>query len=320
MRRAARPLLALLTLGLALSACRKDRSDALEPDVVALVNGEALRTDAFRRELAREVRTEDGEGGPRTPDQIEPYKRALLETLVERTLLLQAAREAQLSASPEEVDRELLRLSSEMPAAQLDDALAENRMSRAELQQNTAAAITIVKLFETQVYARVAVTEEEIRAAYDRDPLSFTEPEQVRAQQLVVRGLDEAKRLLGELKRGKKFAELARKYSLSADAKVGGDLGFFSRGVMPSQFDEVAFSLRVGQISDVVTTDYGFHIFKVLEKKPARRRELEEVRAELEARLLREKRIAAQQAYVRALRDKAQVKINEAALQAITGA
>lgn len=304
---------------LVFTGCRKDKPETLEPDVIALVNGEAIRKDAFERDLQREVRGANTEGGPRTPDQVEPFKRALLETLLERTLLLQAARAAQLAADPQEVDRELLRLSSDLPISGLDETLAQNRMSRAELQQNTAAALTIVKLFETQVYSRVAVTEEEIRLEYEKDPSKYAEPEQVRAQQIVVRGLDEAKRLLGQVRAGKKFAELARKYSLSPDAKVGGDLGFFARGVMPPQFDEVAFNLRVGQVSDVVATEYGFHLFKVIEKRKGRQRELPEVRHEIESRLLREKRIVAQQAFVRALREKAQVKVNEAALQAVSG-
>lgn len=301
------------------TGCPKDAPDKLEPDVIALVNGEVVRKDAFERDLAREVRTATSEGGPRTPDQVEPFKRALLQTLIERTILLQAARAAQIAADPEEVDRELLRLSSDLPISGLDETLAQNRMSRAELQQNTAAALTIVELFEAQVYSRVAVTEEEIRLEYEKNPAAYLEPEQVRAQQLVVRDLDEARRLLSQVRSGKKFADLARKYSLSADAKVGGDLGYFSRGVMPPQFDEVAFSLRVGQVSDVIATEYGFHIFKLIAKRPARQRELPEVRHEIESRLLREKRVVAQKAFVRGLREKAQVKVNEAALQAVSG-
>jgi len=121
------------------------------------------------------------------------------------------------------------------------------------------------------------------------------------------------------LRQGRKFADLARKYSLSADARVGGDLGFFPRGVMPPAFDEVAFRLAVGQVSDVVTTEYGFHLFKVLERKPAQQRELAEVRREVENKLLEIKRVEAQRAYLAQLKEQAQIVVNEPVVQSLTG-
>ena len=89
------------------------------------------------------------------------------------------------------------------------------------------------------------------------------------------------------------------------------------RGVMPVKFDEVAFSLSVGQTSDVVESEYGFHLFKLLEKRPGRRKELNEVRRQIESKLLEEKRSRAQADYLKALKDKAQIQVNEAALHAV---
>jgi peptidyl-prolyl cis-trans isomerase D len=132
-----------------------------------------------------------------------------------------------------------------------------------ELKQKTAQLLAIEKLFEQHVYPRVAITEEELRDYYEANKDRLAEPEQVRAAQIVVKGLDEAKRIQVQLQQGKKFADLARKYSLSADAKVGGDLGFFPRGVMPEKFDLVAFNLKEGQISDVVESEFGFHIIQL---------------------------------------------------------
>jgi peptidyl-prolyl cis-trans isomerase C len=305
-------------LALVLVGCPEQVKPGMEPTVIATVNGAVVLRADFERELSRELQALEGSPA-RTPEQIEPYKQTLLETMVERTLLLQAAREAQLVVSPEEVDRRVLALASEYPAESFDSALAQGQTTRTELTRTTRTQLTIEKLFAAKVYARMAVTEDAIRREFEEKADEFQEAESVHAQQIVVKGLDEAKRLQSQLYAGKKFSELARRYSLSPDAKVGGDLGFVQRGVMPSQFDEVLFRLSVGQVSDVISTDYGFHLFKVLEKKPPRKKDLMEVRATLEQRLLAKLKEAGQQEFVKGLRAKADVKVNDQVLLTVTG-
>ncbi|MBZ4395525.1 peptidyl-prolyl cis-trans isomerase [Myxococcus sp. MISCRS1] len=311
------PLLSLV-LALALGpACNTPVKSAPEDTVVATVNGEVLSRTDFEQELARELASTDV--SQRTPEEIEPFKRTLLDTYIHRMLLLQAARKNNLTVTPEEVDRGVLRLSGDYPAGNFNEVLAQGQLSMAELRAREASRLTIEKLFASHVYSRVAVTEEELRAYYSAHEAELNESEQVHAAQIVVKGLDEARRVQAQLKSGKKFADLARRYSLSADAKVGGDLGFFPRGQMPPAFDEVVFKLGVGQVSDVVSTEYGYHLFKVLERKPARKRDFAEARQWVEAKLLEHKRTEAQEAFEKDLRDKAQVQVNEATLQAIRG-
>jgi peptidyl-prolyl cis-trans isomerase C/foldase protein PrsA len=250
---------------------------------------------------------------------VEPFKRTLLDTYIHRMLLLQAARKNNITVTDEEVDRGVLRLSGDYPAGNFNEVLAQGQLSMDELRTREASRLTIEKLFAHHVYSRVAVTEEELRSWYAAHEADFNEAEQVHAAQIVVKGLDEARKLQVQLKAGKNFADLARRYSLSADGKVGGDLGFFPRGQMPPAFDEVVFKLPVGQVSDVVSTEYGYHLFRVQERKPARKREFSEVRQLVEMKLLEKKRAEAQAAFEKELRDKAQVQVNEATLQAIRG-
>jgi parvulin-like peptidyl-prolyl isomerase len=179
--------------------------------------------------------------------------------------------------------------------------------------------LLVERLLADQVFSRVAVTEEQLRRTYDENPDAWMEPEQVHAQQIVVKGLDEAKRLQQLLWQGKKFPDLARRYSLSPDARVGGDLGFFKRGEMPPAFDDAIFRLSPNQVSEVVSTDYGFHLFKLIEKRPARKRELAEVRGQIEQKLLTALRAERQAAFVKALRDKAVVKRNDSVFVSVTG-
>jgi peptidyl-prolyl cis-trans isomerase C len=310
------PLL-LVCLLLGGGGCDKPPREAPDANVVAMVNGEVLGRAEFEQELWRELSS--AEGPERTPEEVEPFKRALLDTLIKRMLLLQQAKQYNLTVTPDEVDRRMLRLSGDYPAESFSDVLAQGQLSLAELRAREANRLLIEKLFTNHVYARVAVTEEELRAYYAAHEADFQEPEQVHAAQLVVKGLDEARRVQAQLKAGKKFADLARLYSLSADAKVGGDLGFFPRGQMPPAFDEVVFNLRPGQVSDVVSTEYGYHLFRVIEFKPARKRDFSEVRALVEAREVKRKQEEAHEAFEKALLDRAKLFVNESALQSIRG-
>jgi peptidyl-prolyl cis-trans isomerase C len=281
-----------------------------------MVNGQALARSDFESELGREMATLDG--SPRSPEQAEPFKVALLDTMVERVLLLQAAREAKVTVSPDEVDRRLLALAAEYPDG-VDGLIRSSQTTRPELTQRTLEQMTIEKLYAEQVDARLAVSEEVIRAYFDQHPEEFTEGEAVHAAQIVVKGIDDAKRIQGQLWAGKKFPDLARRYSLSPEAKLGGDLGFFKRGTMPPAFDEVVFTLPVNQVSEVVTTEFGFHLFKVLEKRPPRKKELAEARAQIEKRLLDNARREAQANFVKTLRTRATLVVNQNALQQVKG-
>ncbi len=305
----------LLCLAL-LIGCSQEQTLKQDPNVVATVNGEVIPKADFELELGREAQAMEGVAS-HTPEQIEPYKQTLLTTMVERLVLLQAARAAHLDVTQEEVDRRMLALASEYPAGTFDEALAQTHTTRSELMRKTREQLIIEKLFQDQVFSRVAVTEDQIRRSFDEHADEYSEPERVHALQLVVKGLDEAKKIQQLLAQGKKFQDLARRFSQTPDAKVGGDLGFFKRGEMPPVFDEVVFKLSAGQVSEVVSTEYGFQLFKVIEKKPPRKRELTEVRASIEHALVEKLRAERQREFVAGLRAKANVKVNSSVLQSL---
>jgi len=277
---------------------------------VAWVNGQVLTRAEFERELARSLELPDGSTAP-TPDQLGALRRTVLQAGLDRLLFVQEAAKRGVEIPPAEVEQRLQRMRADWPPEEFEALLAQRHQTLDELRAELRAQLVQEKLFHELVYPRVAVTEEEIRAELDAHPELLQEPEQVHAAQIVVKELDQAKEIRAKLREGAKFADLARERSLSADAKDGGDLGWFPRGVMPPQFDAVAFSLGPGQISDVVTTDYGFHIFKLIERRPARKKDLASVRAEVERQLLRAKQEQAQTDFVTQLRSKADIRINE---------
>jgi peptidyl-prolyl cis-trans isomerase D len=147
--------------------------------------------------------------------------------------------------------------------------------------------------------SQVTVTQADIESLYNETVMQEATPEQIRASHILLRteGKDEAAvktRAEDVLKQAKApgadFAALAKKYSEDeTNAANGGDLDFFARGRMVPEFDTAAFALEPGQVSDLVRTEYGFHIIKVTDKKPATVRKLEEVKDQLTMQLTNER-------------------------------
>ena len=142
--------------------------------------------------------------------------------------------------------------------------------------------------------ANVTPTAAQIDAFYNENLQQFSNPEQVHALHILLKteGKDaaavrkQAETVLKEARGGADFAALARKYSEDEGSKgSGGDLNFFGRGSMVKPFEDAAFALAPGQISDLVQTDYGFHVIKVLEKRAAGQRPLAEVRDQIAEQL-----------------------------------
>jgi peptidyl-prolyl cis-trans isomerase D len=141
---------------------------------------------------------------------------------------------------------------------------------------------------------RTQISPQDIQRAYEDKQQQYSTPEQVRASHILLKteGKDEAavkkqaEELLAKVKAGADFAQLATKYSEDEVSKAkGGDLDFFPQGQMVPEFDKAAFSMKPGEISDLVKTQYGYHIIKVIDKKAATTKPLEEVRAQIEDEL-----------------------------------
>jgi peptidyl-prolyl cis-trans isomerase C len=120
----------------------------------------------------------------------------------------------------------------------------------------------------------------------------------------------EGQELLGLLRQGRPFAEVAAEYSLSPDAEQGGDLGFFARGEMPPEFDDVVFDLPVNRLSDLVKSEYGYHIFLVEEKRKAARLKKREVSDEIRAILESQKKEVVYLDWLQEMRARAVINVD----------
>ncbi len=154
-----------------------------------------------------------------------------------------------------------------------------------ELKQQLRKGMTYQKVVEAQWAGKINITEEDAKKHYDENPTQFEVKEQVRASHILIKSditdpnndpnqaKAEAKAkiqdLLEQIKDGADFAELAKANSACPSAPGGGDLNFFPRGKMAPPFEKAAFALEVGKVSDIVETQFGYHIIKVTDHKDA---------------------------------------------------
>jgi peptidyl-prolyl cis-trans isomerase C len=305
---------AVLSVAAACGRCGGGRDAGPAARAVAVVNGEPVTVDALSREL-REARAGAGDAEAQDPS----LKKRVLDDLVDRTLLLQEARARSVVVGQDQVERAFLRLRADYPGTHFDDLLAQERLSQTELKARLKAQLTIERLFEQEVFPSLQVVEAEVERYYADHAPEFQEPERVHVLQIVVATRDEAIQVRDRLRRNPQtFAEVARKSSIAPEGKNGGDLGYIGRGGgFPEVFD-ACFTMPLNAVSDVTPSPYGFHIFKVVDRKGAARRGFELAKADISEKLMREKRARAQEDYLRALRQRAKIQLHEKALAAVT--
>lgn len=169
--------------------------------------------------------------------------------------------------------------------------------------------LLLINELQNSIVNSVEVSDAEIEKYYNENKDRFTVEEQVEASHILVEDEETAKEILNKLNNGSDFAELAKEYSLDGSATRGGNLGFFPRGRMVKPFEEAAFALQVGEISEPVKTDFGYHIIKVTDRQEAKTLSLEESKEDIRSTLLYQKQMETLRTYLMELRENAEVEI-----------
>jgi peptidyl-prolyl cis-trans isomerase C len=183
-----------------------------------------------------------------------------------------------------------------------------------ELVAEAARKIIISRLIDDEMKKIDPVSEDEIKTYYDQNMDKYMNPEVVRASHILTGTEEEAKEAMQALSLNGNFEEVAQKYSNDLTKDRGGDLGYFKRGQMIPEFEKVVFSLKVGQVSDVVKSRFGYHIIKLTDYKPSTYRDYEEIKDSLGSILVRERQEARFKEFTEMLRSKADVTVNESLL------
>jgi peptidyl-prolyl cis-trans isomerase C len=237
-------------------------------------------------------------------------QRSFLVQLIDRELIFLEAHQQGVEISEPDLNAAMQEHFDDYPDDSFQEMLKERGMTMASWQAELRQRLIMEKLLHEVVYARVVVADEEIEAYYNENRTDFDRPAQVRARQIVVADEAEGRKVLGLLRQGEDFTKVAREYSLSPDAQDGGDLGFFGRGRMPAEFDAAVFELPVGRLSDLVKSEYGYHIFLVEEKRAAARLSQKEAAKEIRRILETRKQEEAYQEWLQELRSRAAIEVD----------
>lgn len=178
------------------------------------------------------------------------------------------------------------------------------------IKQVEKAKVNILKQYAMNKLLRdVKVSEEEMVDFYNKEKESFMEPERVRASHILVDTEEMALQILEEINKGLSFEEAAREYSSCPSKDVGGDLGAFTKGKMVPEFENAAFSMEEGEISQPVKTQFGYHLIKLVSKKEASIVPYENMKDQIERYLLNLKQQEKYSKTTDTLKEKYEVKL-----------
>ncbi len=334
-------LLALLSILFVLSgACSKESheqqsaaasrgqtmtQESGETVMAVKVNGRVVTEQEVAQEVTRLVQQLAG----RVPvQQLDAMKDAIrqraVDNVINRVLLEQAVENEKVEVGKDDVEARLDEIKQNFESQDaFEERLSSLGLTEKQLREEIELGMRIEALLDKHTANVSEATDGEISEFYNSNIERFKQPERVRASHILI-AVDEndteeqkaekrlrAAKILGELEKGADFAQLASQYSDCPSKANGGDLGYFERGRMVEPFEEAAFNLKVGELSDIVETRYGYHIIKVTDHVDSQTIPLEEARADIASYINTQKKQEAIGAYVESLRAAATIEYPE---------
>jgi len=302
-----------------LIGCGSGESEEVEngDDVVAIVNKEVITREDFENELKwskRKYRVQKNDN--LETNQSVWLKTSILNELIQESLLRQEAIRQGIKVSSGEFEKYLDQSKEGYKENTFQRALDIEEISRSQWEDKLKTHLLIKKLIEEVINRKIEIKEEQLLAYFKQHMEEFQKGEQVRTLHIMVETEDEARRISKLIRKGKSFSELAKQHSTSPEGKTGGDMGYYEAGQMPKWFDDV-FKLKVDEVSDIIRTPFGVHIFKVVDKKPERKMNFEESKKQIYSKLLHEAQEQAFHEWVEEIKKKSEIIIKYEILETI---
>lgn len=293
-------------------------------DVVAKVNGQNVLRKDFDAAV-ESAKQQFGGIGWQEGDaaQLEKLQNMALDRLIDFELLFQASKKEGIKVDSAAVDEKLADFKKQFPSdEEFTKFMQANELTETIMKEQLSRRMALEglqKKLQEDFTGKATVSDEEVRKFYDGNMDKMKEPEKVRASHILVTVAETAddaakaaamtkiKDIQKKLKDGGDFAALAKENSDCPSKAQGGDLDFFVREQMVQPFSDVAFATPVGQTSDIVTTNFGYHLIKVTDKKPESTLAFDGVKEKIKTFLAQQELDGMFETYIKNLRDKAEI-------------
>jgi len=311
-----------ITVNLNAATTDKDK----QTDFVAKVNDAAITRKDFDRSLAVASQQFDTVGNTQGAGEVN-VKQEVLDRMIELELMYQDSIKRDITIADSLVEENVRGFLKQFEKEEdFLNFLQEQNMTNDDLRKHFRRKLAMRQLqgkIRQELKGGVTVTDAEAAEFYQNNLDRFKQPEQVKASHILIKvkhdadaetakkARQEINKLLADIKEGADFAETARSYSQGPSSTKGGDLGFFSRGKMVKSFEDAAFSMKPNEISDVVETQFGYHLIMVTDQRAEQTIPLDEAKEDITQFFSQIKLDEALKAYIDGLRDKAKIVILE---------
>jgi peptidyl-prolyl cis-trans isomerase SurA len=316
-----------------LASCLLAASFLLFPDgtrgeiverIVAVVNNDVITLSELEEAGGRMFEQVKQSSLPAEKEEkLQKARQDLLDQLIENKLLEQEGKNKKIEVPERDVDAAIQQILQQNQASENDlkAMLVKEGITLSTYRRRIHDELVRIRLINREIKSKIVIKEEDLRKIYQDNLAKFTDPAEVKVQQIffgipqlateaqVASIRQEALAVLERARSGEDFAELAGKYSQGPEAREGGVLGFFKHNELKPELEESAFKLQVGQVSGLIRSPEGFHILRVLERKGGEPKPFAEVGSQIRDEVMQAESEKEFREWMKALKKKAYIEI-----------
>jgi peptidyl-prolyl cis-trans isomerase C len=267
---------------------------------IARIQDRVITADELQKEMDEQASQFGVKMAALPNDQKVRYRKVILHRLIDKELILGEGKKRKLDVPDAEVQAEVEKIKEKFPDPKVyESLLAQKNITQKDLDEKIKENLLLKKIIDDITNSVPEVAEADVKKYYDEHPDEFKREEEVKASHILIKvennadekEKEQAKKKIQELRdkivKGEDFGKLAQEYSDCPSGKrADGDLGWFGKGKMVPPFEKAAFALKVGELSDIVETQFGYHILKVTDRHEEGNAKFEEVKDDLKEELM----------------------------------